>query len=361
MPFPESVSAEAGATAPAKREPKDGRVGRNYLVCGTNWLGDSIMSMPAVQMRKEAEPGCRISVLVRSHLAPLWRMQAAADETMEWQESLVETVRDVRSRHFDRAFIFPNSFRSALVPFLARVPERVGLRGHQRAWMLSAVASDRPDFAGPHQAWEYVSVMGVERWCNDVDAPRLTIVETVTRAALAKLGDVATPRGWVGILPGAARGPAKRWPAEHFVVVGRRLAASLKCRVMVLGSKPEAELCGHVAAGIGGMSMSLAGETSLPELAALLRLCRVVICNDSGGMHLAAAVGTPVAAVFGLTDPARTRPLGQGHRVLAPEGVRGARDIARSSRLAEQQLASIRPEGVYAAALELLGENEAEP
>lgn len=331
---------------------------QKYLICGTNWLGDSVMSMPAVQMLKGFEPDCSICMLVRPPLVPLWRMQGAVDDVLEWQKTLMDTVRLVRARRFDKAFVFPNSFRSALPPFLARIPERVGMRGHWRAWMLSSVASGEPVFGGPHQAWEYVSILGMERRCRDLDAPALTIVETVVASAMAKIGDVATHNGWVGLLPGAARGSAKRWPPEYFTQVGRQLAAAVKCRIMVLGSRQESELCANIAAGIGGMAVCLAGETSIPELAALLRLCRTVICNDSGGMHLAAAVGTPVVAVFGLTDPVATGPLGSGHRILTPVGVQGSRDIARTSVSAERRLASITPEEAYTAALDLLDEDE---
>ena len=158
----------------------------------------------------------------------------------------------------------------------------------------------------------------------------------------------------MGLLPGAARGPSKQWPPDHFIAVGRQLAARPGCRIVVFGARDEASLCRAVAEGIGPAAITLGGETTLSELAALLGLCRVVVANDSGGMHLAAAAGARVVAVYGLTDPAKTGPIGHGHRIVCAEGRPRSRDIRRNSREAKDALASIRPDRVLEAVMELL-------
>jgi ADP-heptose:LPS heptosyltransferase len=154
----------------------------------------------------------------------------------------------------------------------------------------------------------------------------------------------------ISIIPGAARGDSKRWP--HFAEAGRLLAAAIPdLRFAILGTKAEDGLCQQVADAIGAdRAVNAAGRTSLPEFAALLAASSAVLCNDSGGMHLAAAVGTPVVAVFGLTDWRRTGPLGRMSVVVRQQGVEGRRAIARHSAAAAAVLNSIPPGRVAAAA-----------
>ena len=158
---------------------------------------------------------------------------------------------------------------------------------------------------------------------------------------------------WIGLIPGAARGPSKRWPAEHFSEAGRKLAALPGVRMAVIGAPGEERLCHSVAAEIGDKAVSLAGHLDFPAWAGVLQRCRAVVANDSGGMHLAAALGTPVVALFGHTDPGRTAPLGTA-RVLQHATTR-TRDIVRDSESARLSLASIQPVEVYDAVRQLAG------
>ena len=156
----------------------------------------------------------------------------------------------------------------------------------------------------------------------------------------------------MALLPGAAFGPAKRWPAERFATVGRRLQRELSAGVAVLGAAAERELCRQVADQIGGAAISLAGQTSLTDLAAILSVCRLAVTNDSGGMHLATAMHIPVVAIFGITNPDQTGPLGPRVCVLQNSSFR-ARDFKRQIHQAAAALAAITPEQVAAAALRL--------
>ncbi|MBN1557513.1 MAG: lipopolysaccharide heptosyltransferase II [Lentisphaerae bacterium] len=327
------------------------------VVMGTNWLGDSVMSMPALQALKARHPQGRLTLCVKPGLAALWALHDAVDAVIVAEAGMrgtAQAARAVRRCGAGRALVFPNSFRSALIPFAARVPERVGLRGHQRAWMLTRVATPPDPAAKRHQVWEYLRIAGLDG-DSVPEAPRLRVPPALRETCRADFR-LTGEHTWAALLPGAARGPSKRWPAERFAAVGRRFREA-GVRVAVLGTAAEAPLCRRVAEG-AGEALNLAGRTTLPEYAAVLSLCRCAVGNDSGGTHLAAAVGSRVVTVFGLTDPEQTAPLGEGHRIVAAEGPR-SRDLPRRSREARARLAGIEPERVWAAARAVLETPEA--
>ena len=354
------MTASPASAFETPRSPAE-RANRHVLVCGVNWLGDSVMTMPAIRALRERRPEFRITMLVKPALAPLWRMQPAVDDVLEspaGRGGVWRVARVLARKNCGTAYVLPNSFRSALVPFLARVPERIGAPGHWRSWLLTRVVRAPAGRAeAGHQAFEYFDITGVPRDPQGLRMPCLpvpaAVVETVRGLLERRFGGGV--RGWVGLMPGAARGPSKRWPAERFAEVGRRLARESGFGILALGSVGERALCQGVTEAIGAGASSLAGETSLAELAAVLSICRVVVANDNGGMHLAAAVGARVVAVFGMTDPATTGPLGEGHSIVRAEGVEGSRDIPRASRAAVRALESISAERVYEAAVSVLG------
>ncbi|MBU0715503.1 MAG: glycosyltransferase family 9 protein, partial [Verrucomicrobia bacterium] len=249
-----------------------------------------------------------------------------------------------------------------------------GPPGHGRDWMLTDVVPPRQGAERVHQCFEYAGFLGVE---VGNEAPRLRLTPELTARAKALLGestllgasgtnwqspdrqspDRQSPGrqlpGWIAVMPGAAYGPAKRWPAERFATAGRLLKDRLKCNIVAIGSAEERALCAIVARDAGPGSLNLAGGTTLPELAAVLAQCRLALTNDSGGMHLATAMGIPVTAVFGITDPARTGPLGSAARVMQ-ESAHRSRDIRRDSPEARASLLRITPEQVAEAAMELM-------
>lgn len=323
------------------------------LVYSPNWLGDAIMAMPAVDALKRSGRATHITILSRRSVAPVWDYCRAVDDVEDLDPGVFgvfSTAERLRRLRATQAFILPNSFRSALIPFLAGVHDRIGGRGHSRAWLLTQAVDGAPG-AGTHQSVESARVLGVAD--QTLEFPALELPSKVTDIARAKyFGRVGDARP-LAIVPGAARGPAKQWPRENFIEVGRTAAARLNAHCLVLGSRDEKELCKEVAAGIGPAATSVAGETSLLEFASCLNLCRVAVTNDSGGMHLAAAAGAKVIAVFGITDPAITGPLGAGHEVLQDSDVR-SRDVPRESAVAAERLARISPEQVFQAVERLL-------
>ncbi len=350
----------------------------NLLLCGTNWLGDSVMSMPAVQALKEQDRERPITLLVKKNLVPLWELHPDVDAIIPLRPGLIDTawaVGAVRVGRFDRACVLSHSVRAALVPFLAWVPVRAGTRGRHRSWLLNRIVAPSAAPGVPpaapgapstepwsvHQSFEYMKVAGVDSFERPM--PRLDLPSKIVdgcRIRLAESGKHDGSNGdddhgvWVGVIPGAARGRSKRWPVESFARLGRRLAKKVRCRIMVFGSPAERSLCAEVAGACGSAAVDLSGQTTLPELAAFLSFCRVVIANDSGGMHLAAAVGARVVGLFGATDPAVTGPLGEGYRLLQAEGVRGSRRISRHSRIGEESLAYLEPGEVFEAVMDQL-------
>lgn len=329
------------------------------LVIGPNWLGDAVMALPALQFwRRRRPPDDRLGVLSKPSLATFWSMHRDVDAVHVLAPGFRGTlgaVREIRAAGYDAVWILPNSFRSAFIARCGGIPSRHGAPGHWRRGLLNA-PSPRPDKSdSPHQAWEYAAIFDIAPRVRELPPPELILDPAETEAVRQEFGLKASRR-WIALLPGAARGPAKRWPAEYFAAAARLIAQALPGTGFVLcGTAAESPLCASVAREIGVEPVrDVSGRTDLPGLAAVFGQCAAVLCNDSGGMHLAAAVDVPVVAVFGLTDPATTGPLGLRKRILRPEGVRGRRDIPRSSETAERALRSISPETVRDALLDLL-------
>jgi len=345
---PESVSNRRGR-APVRPE--------KILVVSPSWLGDSIMAMPALYELKRQAAGLRITVLAKPAVADVWGLCPAVDEVLEFEtgwRGMRKAVREVAAGGFDFAYVIPGSFRSAWIPFLSRVPVRRGYPGHCRRWLLTEGVCGSS--AGIHQSEEAFRLLGVEPG-GGLHGPLVAVPE-VERDAMRQRPGLSSPAGaapLVAMFPGAARGPSKRWPSDRFTEVGRRLAAGSMCRVVLAGSAEDRAMCEEIAGRIGSGAVSLAGLTTLRELAALLSLCHVVIANDSGGMHLAAAVGTRVVALYGLTDPRVTGPLGDGHVVLMAPGVVRDRNIPRETSAARAALEAITADSVHAAVLAVLG------
>ncbi len=331
------------------------------LVYAPNWLGDAVMAMPAVQRWRAGHPGARLTVLTKKGNAGLWRMHPAVDDVLVLEpgtRGTFHTAAEVRRRGFDEAILLPNSFRSALIAWWAGVRRRRGVATHGRSLLLtdrvalSEVPGDR------HQSRETAPIL-VPAWRRDgtdtLPPPEIAVPDDVRRDVSGRFGlDGAEWR--LGVIPGAARGASKRWPhfAEAAAMFARRKGGN--GIVLAMGTPGEAALCDEVvaaASAAGARAVSAAGKTGMEEFAALLSLCDVVLCNDSGGMHLAAAVGAGVVAVFGLTDWTRTGPLGARAVAVHRPEVEGRRAIARESAEAAAVLASIPPEWIVDEAMRI--------
>lgn len=226
-------------------------------------------------------------------------------------------ARALRGLRFGRAIVLPNSFKSALTPWFARIPVRTGWRGEHRHGVLNDLR--RPDAATPRLVDRFsalAATTGAEPTHHPCRRPKLLADPRNRTALCAKLGLDPT-RPVVALCPGAQFGPAKRWPAKHFAAVAAHSLASER-QVWLFGAPNEAPICDEVAARASG-SLNLAGRVGLADAIDLLSLAECVVANDSGLMHVAGALGRPVVALFGSTSPSATPPLGPAATVLSTD------------------------------------------
>lgn len=329
---------------------------RHTLLISLNWIGDVIMSLPAVQAYRAAYPDERLTVLAKPSVRPLWELHEAPDELIcsdAGRGGLRRTVRRLREAGpMDRALVMPNSFRSALLPWLARIPERIGYAGHSRRALLTSVVSFADSDSSRHQVYETATLLGVSDNLPPCPLPRLKVSGAVSDTRETEGSKGGRPR--VVLVPGAARGPAKQWPEDRFVELGRRLCAEQQAEIVVTGSPVEQGLCDAVAEAIGDGAGSVAGRIDLRDWLALLAAVDLVVANDSGAMHVAAAMNTPVVALYGITDPAVTGPLTTRATILQ-HGTERHRDVPRDCATARAALAAIDVDEVYQAARSWLG------
>ena len=282
---------------------------------------------------------------------------------MHWQHTVSRMPKARRSRGvLDWAIIIPHSIRTARAPCLARIPQRTGLPGPLfRDWMLTDIRRPGAPAESParrcpdHQAWEILDLFRIHPAGGLIPPPRLTVPADVLDAVRNRIGDA--PRPWIAFIPGAARGPSKQWPADHWRDLLQAVSAHTPGSILLLGTPNESPLCAGIAsaAPIPRRVCDLSGKTTLEEMAAALALADAVCCNDSGGMHLAAAVGTPLVPFFGITDPDTTGPLGSAPIRILQHSARRTRDIPRKSPEAEAALRAITPAEAFAALETVLG------
>lgn len=327
------------------------------LICSVNWIGDSIMSMPALQAFRKLHPEVHISLLVKPHMRPLWNMHHVPNELITLQPGhpgVHTTAHDLYQRHFDQAYILPNSFRSALIPYLSRIPSRVGRPGHGRRLLLTDIHPVLKS-TGLHQSKEYAALLLPENKRDPLPDIELHVPPEAVAFASSTLDSADCPI--IGILPGAARGPSKQWPAEHFAALSKKLQEEQNAKLLFMGGPHDATTCEWIESQLAKPAMNMAGKTTIEQWAALLSRCDLVICNDSGGMHLAAALNRPLIAMFGTTDPAVTGPLCSHATIMQRSGHR-QRDISKNSEKSRKMLASILPQDVYDEAVCILKQNK---
>ena len=284
------------------------------VVIAPNWIGDAVMSLPVLRALRRGRPADHLAVLAGAGPAAIYRAEGSADEVL-LRSSLPADALALRRGGFDEAWLLPNSFRAALLAFLAGSPRRLGYATDRRAWLLTDAPPPPP--ATDHQLRDYDALLAISGILPDHEPPRLPLPQ----AAVARARAAVTAAGIAGLsrlvllCPGSAFARTKRWPPERFAqLAGRLCEKGFACGVAI--GPGERELGSQIASLAGG-SIALLGDDLDPvELAAVFAAARVVVSNDSGPMHLAGAVGTPVIAFFGPTDPGRTGPSGSPSVVL---------------------------------------------
>jgi len=284
------------------------------LVVAPNWIGDAVMSLPLLRALRRAGPDGRIAVLARSGPATVYRAEGSADEVLPRASFAADALAARRGR-FDQVWLLPNSYRAALLARASGAPRRIGYATEGRGWLLTGALAPPPGTL--HQLRDYDALLDANGIAPDTDPPRLPISEAARGKAAAALSAAGIPGGarFAALCPGSAFARTKRWPAERFAGLADALAErGLPCALLV--GPGEENLGARVAAAARTRPAVLGAALDPVELAAAISLARVAVTNDSGPMHLAGAVGTPVAAFFGPTDPGRTGPSGSPSRVL---------------------------------------------
>jgi heptosyltransferase-2 len=290
------------------------------LIRGPNWVGDAVLAVPAMKAVRAHFPQAEITLLVRPWVSGLFTSAPFVDKV--WSEPAPSSLTDwrritryIRNRRFDLALLLPNSFESALMMFLARVPHRVGYATDGRAWLLTnAIAPARET---RHQVHYYLDLV---KTLQAAELPSIQIEATRDEREngrrLLNAGGIPNSAPFLVLNPGAAYGSAKRWHEDRFAVAADTLAREMGLHVAIIGSESERLIAEQIRDLMNSPTAVLSGKTSLETLIGVLAEASLVITNDSGPMHMAAALGIPTVAVFGSTDERVTAPFGPRTRIV---------------------------------------------
>lgn len=289
----------------------------NMLVRSPNWLGDACMAVPAVRAIKAGRPDARISVLAPEGLAELWERVEEVDAvlTKRDSDSPWSVGKGLRGKQFDAGILFANSLRTALEMRLAGISRIVGYEGHYRRFLIHQIVAGRKT-PGPteHHSRHYLRITeSIGAGAEHVEAA----IAASARSLRGATGGEGDEKGMkLGLCAGARYGPAKQWPLERFAAAAEKVRARAGCEWILFGAPADVDDGQKLARLMRGNCLNLVGKTSMAELMKRLGECRLLLTNDTGTMHLADFMGVRSVAVFGSTDPARTGPMGEGHRIV---------------------------------------------
>ncbi|MCC2954386.1 lipopolysaccharide heptosyltransferase II [Massilia sp. IC2-477] len=294
------------------------------LVISPNWIGDAVMAQPLLRRLKQKYPERPIDVVAPGWVAPVWRAMREVDTLIEspfkhgslqWKER--KAFAKMLTGRYAESYVLPNTLKFALIPWLAGIPRRVGYKGEMRYGLVNVMHHD--DKAAPRPMAQFYAALADEPVRDlprpdRLPEPEMAVASEEADAAVARL---KLPAGtYVAFAPGAEFGPAKRWPAAYFAELAQTILANRPdAQILLLGSPKDRAVCDEITA-IVPQAHNLAGTTSLSEAIALIARAAVVVTNDSGLMHIGAALRRPVVAIYGPTDPRHTPPLSELAKVL---------------------------------------------
>ncbi|NOX25946.1 MAG: lipopolysaccharide heptosyltransferase II [Deltaproteobacteria bacterium] len=294
---------------------------QKILVRSTNWIGDAIMTTPAIRTIRQNFPKAEISVLVHPWVADVFSASPHIDRVINYYKKtshrglpgMRRLALELRAEHFDLAILLQNAFEAALLTYMAGIPLRAGYSRDCRGLLLTHAASLPRQRRTIHQVHYYQELLVDLGLTAGPDELFLTVHNQARERAAKLLNGASGPI--VGLNPGASYGPAKRWPVEKYAQLAGQLVNKLDARIIVFGTEADQQAAGVIKHGCGHV-IDLTGKTSLAEAMALIDLCAVFVTNDSGLMHVAAALQTPLVAVFGSTNPLTTGPYSDNAVVI---------------------------------------------
>ena len=321
---------------------------KKILIRGVNWIGDAVLTLPAVSAVRRAYPDACISLLVKPWVSGIFEGSPDINEIIIYEDRFntvagkLKLAKILRAKKFDMAILLQNAFDAALIAWLSGIPARIGYGTDCRSLLLTNAipvktvkSSDDKSLQKNHQVYYYLNLLKEALNIEPVGIePTIYLKKDELQEARTLLNStfnlhpstfIPQPSSLVvGINPGAAYGSAKRWTPEKFAGLIRRIIDELDGNVIIFGSKSESaiaqEITGKITQAVySSRILNLTGKTSLRQLAALISECDAFITNDSGPMHIASAMSVPLVAIFGSTDPNATGPLGASYKVISKE------------------------------------------
>lgn len=299
---------------------------QKILIRGTNWIGDAVLTLPAVAAIRSSHPQARLSVLVKPWVADIYRLCPQVDEIILYEDAgrhagwrgIFRLAGELRKERFDMAILLQNAIEAAIIARLAAIPLRAGYNTDARGFLLTRAVRVTPALKKIHQADYYLKMVQALGCTLPEPKPffRLTAADAELGAAELSRHGLQDSELLVGMAPGATYGPAKKWFPERFGALAKRLGEAYGATTILFGSASDRETTAAVQRSAGLPLVDLAGRTDLRTAVALIARCRLFISNDSGLMHVAGALHIPTIAIFGSTNPATTSPLGERSVVL---------------------------------------------
>jgi lipopolysaccharide heptosyltransferase II len=299
---------------------------RRIVVRGPNWIGDAVMSEPALSALRRLFPQAELTLLVKPAVAELFKGHPDVSRILVYDDrgqhagltGKWRLANELRRGRFDLAILFQNAFEAALLAFLAGIPRRYGYATDGRRLLLSDPVPRPGRTVITHQVHYYLEMLRPLGCEEGAKSPRLVLFREEEAAMAKRLAEsgVGSSESLIGLNPGSTYGGAKRWLPERFAETADRLAGQSGAKVLIVGARGEETLARAIAEKIQARTVVLSGQTSVRELMAAVKRCSVFVTNDTGPMHIAAAFGVPVVAVFGPTDWRTTAPFGAGHTLV---------------------------------------------
>lgn len=304
----------------------------NILVRGVNWIGDAVMTMPALRSLKLADSGSKITLLIKPWVFPLFEKDPNLDEIILYKDEYkgimgrIQLAKKLKKSNFCMAMFFQNAIDAAIIAFLARIPERIGYNRDGRRLLLTKAVPFDIQARRLHHIEYYLNMLNKAGFVTKYSLPWIYLSLDERLEARDRLKDLKRPV--VAINPGAAYGSSKRWHAERFAELSKKVIDEINGSVVILGGPSEIGIAEDIVKAFSNIShfsfpishlLNMAGRTSLRELVSVISECDLLVTNDSGPMHIGYAVGTPVVAIFGSTAPELTGPVGNGNIIIRRE------------------------------------------
>jgi heptosyltransferase-2 len=302
---------------------------KRVVVRGTNWVGDSVMTVPALRALRRVLPEAHITLVIRPGTKGIFSEADFIDDVLVYDRknalSVFGQVREWKRRRFELAVLFQNAFEAALIPFLAGVPLRLGYATESRQPLLTHPLPLPEWRSSKHEVFYYLYLVtaleqmlfGRSDVCESEPDASIQISESrkAEAAELLRTYDVGEAESVIAICPGSINSRAKRWPSERFAALADRLIES-KRKVLLIGSKDELDVTEDVVRRMQNDPVVLTGKTSLDQITAVLDRADLIVTNDTGPAHIGAALGRPTIVIFGPTNPLTTRPFAPEAEIL---------------------------------------------